>query len=123
MTRWLRSRYVVVLGALAILTGAWNAYVASHDDGVVAGRVVGPDGRPVAGARVTFQERTLTTLEPRATAETDAAGEFRFAAQPAHHFVLVADKPGVGATPRRAFRRYFRGQNLVLREPLRLEAR
>ncbi len=70
-----------------------------------------------------LQEQTLTTLEPRATTVTDADGQFRFTGQPAHHFVLVAEKPGVGATPRLPYRRYFRGQNLVLREPLRLEPR
>lgn len=82
--------------------------------------MVGPDGRPVAGARVTLSERTLTTLEPRAAVETGADGVFRFAGQPAHHFALEARKDGIGVAPRSLYRRWFRGQNLRLREPLRL---
>jgi hypothetical protein len=108
-----------VLGLLALGAIGWNAYVALHDDGVVEGRVVRPDGRPVAGARVTLSERTLTTLEPRATVDTDADGVFRFAGQSAHHFALEARKDG-DVAPRTLHRRWFRGQNLRLPEPLRL---
>jgi hypothetical protein len=118
--RALGHRYAIVLGGLALATLAWNGYVVTHDDGVVAGAVVGPDGRPVAGATVRLAERTLTTLEPRAAVQTDAAGRFRFAGQAAHHFVLEAEHPGAGRAPRQAYRRYFRGQNLTLAEPLRL---
>jgi hypothetical protein len=120
---WLGNRYVLVLGVIALGAGGWNAYVALHADGVVEGRVVGPDGRPVAGARVTFSERTLTTLEPRATVETDADGVFRFSGQMAHHFALEARKDGTGAAPRSLYRRWFRGQHVRLREPVRLAPR
>ena len=116
----LRNRYVVVLGTLALLTAAWNAYVALHDDGLILGRVVGPDGRPVPGATVRLQERTLTTLEPRATAVTGPAGEFRFTRHRLHHLVLEAAKDGVGRSPRVPVRLYFRGQNHTLLAPLRL---
>lgn len=119
--RLFRNRYVVLFGSLAVLTGMWNLYVALHDDGVVAGRVVGPDGAAVAGATVAFFERTLTTLERRGTTLSDGNGTFRFSGQAAHHFVLVAWKAGVGASSRTAYRRCFRGQNYVLGEPLRLE--
>jgi protocatechuate 3,4-dioxygenase beta subunit len=120
--RLLRSRYAVVLGLLALATALWNLYVITHDDGIVSGRVVGPDGRPVAGATVTLFERTLTTLEPRIRVVTDGDGRFRFTGQRTHHLVLVAEQPGIGITPRQAHRLYFRGQNLVLREPMRLGA-
>ncbi len=120
--RPLGNRYVVVFGLLVLATAAWNLYVALHDDGRVEGRVVGPDGRLVRGATVRLHERTLTTLEPRATAETGAAGEFRFAGQRVHHFVLEATKDGVGTSARTAYRLYFRGQSVVLPEPLRLDA-
>jgi hypothetical protein len=114
------TRYALLLGLVALGTAGWNAYVALHDDGLVEGRVVGPDGRAVSGARVTLSERTLTTLEPRATVDTDAEGVFRFMGQPAHHFALEARKAGGGAAPRTLHRRWFRGQNLRLAEPLRL---
>ena len=96
----LLNRYTVVLGAIAVIAIAWNLYVATHNDGRIAGRVVGPDGQAVAGATVTLRERTLTTLEPRATVETDGAGGFAFTGQRIHHFVLEAAKSGVGKSER-----------------------
>ncbi|HEV8441326.1 MAG TPA: carboxypeptidase-like regulatory domain-containing protein [Methylomirabilota bacterium] len=118
--RLLRNRYVIVLGSLALATAAWNAYVALHDDGVIAGHVVAPDGRPAAGATVTLYERTLTTLEPRGTATTAEDGRFLFTGQRLHHFVLEARQEGVGVAPRTAYRLYFRGQNVTLPAPLAL---
>jgi len=116
----LGNRYAIVFGLIAAGTAAWNLYVIRHDQGVVEGRVLDAGGRPAAGASVAFYERTLTSLEPRGSAETDADGRFRFVGQPAHHFVLEARTAGSGQSPRTSVRRYFRGQNLVLAEPLRL---
>ncbi len=121
MQRLLRNRYVLTFGLMAAVAVGWNVYVALHDDGLVVGRVVGVDGAAAAGVTVTFYERTLTTLEPRGTVVTGPDGGFRFNGQAAHHFVLVAAKAGAGASPRTAYRRYFRGQNVVLSAPLRLE--
>ncbi len=121
MRRILLSRYTIVLGTLALVVIAWNLYVATHNHGRISGRVIGTDGQPVAGATVTLREKTLTTLEPRATAQTDGAGIFVFAGQDAHHFVLEAVKDGIGKSERTAYRRAFRGQNLSLAAPLRLE--
>jgi hypothetical protein len=117
----LLNRYTVVLGAIALAVLAWNLYVATHNDGRIAGRVVGPDGQGVGGATVTLREKTLTTLEPRATVQTDAAGGFAFTGQRVHHFVLEATKPGGGTSERTAYRLAFRGQNITLPEPLRLQ--
>jgi hypothetical protein len=113
-------RYVWVTAALVLLIGGCNLWVALHADGVVRGRVVQPDGQPAAGAIVSFWEKTLTTLERRTATETGADGGFVLTGQAAHHFALQAEKNGFGASPRTLFRRYFRGQNLVLDEPLRL---
>ena len=120
--RFLGNRYTIVFGLLAIVTAAWNLYVIRHDQGLVDGRVLDAAGRPAAGATVALFERTLTTLEPRGTTETDANGRFRFAGQPAHHIVLEARQADGGRSPRITVRRYFRGQNLVLADPLRLPA-
>src|SRR5262245_57836683 len=120
MRRMLLNRYTIVFGGIAVAVIAWNLYVATHSDGRIAGQVVGPDGRAVAGARVTLREKTLTTLEPRATAETDGGGRFAFEGQRAHHFVLEASKDGVGQSERTAYRLAFRGQDLSISEPLRL---
>ncbi|HEV8617832.1 MAG TPA: carboxypeptidase-like regulatory domain-containing protein [Methylomirabilota bacterium] len=113
-------RYAIVVGAILLLAGGCNLWVALHDDGIVRGRVVRADGQPAAGAVVSFWEKTLTTLERRAAAETGPDGRFVFTGQAAHHFALQAEKPGLGASPRTLYRRYFRGQNLVVEEPLRL---
>jgi len=113
-------RYACVVGALVLLVGGCNLWVALHDDGVVRGQVVEADGRPAAGATVSFWEKTLTTLERRTATETGSDGHFVVTGQAAHHFALQAEKSGLGASPRTLYRRYFRGQNLVLDEPLRL---
>ena len=118
--RFLGNRYTIVFGLLAIVTAAWNLYVIRHDQGLVEGRVLDAAGRPAASATVALFERTLTTLELRGTTETDANGLFRFVGQPAHHIVLEARQAGGGRSPRITVRRYFRGQNLVLADPLRL---
>ncbi len=123
MWRVLGNRYVLVCGLTAFVAAGWNLYVTRHNQGLVQGRVVGPDDRAVAGATVTLFERTLTTRELRAATRTDVDGGFRFTGHKAHHLVLEAAKDGVGWSPRTAYRLYFRGQNLVLPEPLRLEAR
>jgi len=116
-------RYVWVAAALVLLIGSCNLWVGLHDDGVVRGRVVQPDGQPAVGATVSFWEKTLTTLERRAATQTGSDGRFVLTGQPAHHFALQAEKSGFDASPRTLYRRYFRGQNLVLDEPLRLGAR
>jgi carboxypeptidase family protein len=115
-------RYVFVVAICAGLVLGWNGWIALHDDGIVRGRVVQADGRPVAGATVSFWEKTLTTLERRTAVETGPDGAFAFTGQAAHHFALQAEKPGLGASPRTLYRRYFRSQNLVVEEPLRLGA-
>ncbi|MGH7334031.1 MAG: carboxypeptidase-like regulatory domain-containing protein [Candidatus Rokuibacteriota bacterium] len=117
----LLNRYTIVLGSIAVLVIAWNLYVATHNQGHISGRVVGPDGQGVAGATVTLREKTLTTLEPRAAAQTDGAGAFVFAGQRVHHVVLEAAKDGLGKSERTAYRLAFRGQNLALTDPLRLQ--
>jgi ferredoxin-NADP reductase len=61
-------------------------------------------------------------LEPHARVTSGPDGTFRLEGQPAHHLVLVAEKAGLGATPRLGYRRWFRGQNLVLPAPLRRPA-
>lgn len=118
----LANRYVLALAATAMLAGACNLWVALHDDGIVRGRVVQADGRPAAGATVTFWEKTLTTLERRAATSTAPDGRFAFTGQMAHHFALHAEQQALGASPRTLYRRHFRGENLVLEEPLRLGA-
>jgi hypothetical protein len=119
---WLWNRYTITFGGMALLAGLWNVYVALNSDGIISGRVVGPDGRPVEGATVVLSEKTLLVSAPRAKVATDARGAFRFSGHTLYRLYLEASKEGVGRIPAREFRLYFKGQNLLLREPLRLGA-
>lgn len=118
--RWLVNRVTITFGAIALVVVLWNLYVAAHDDGILAGTVVGPDGQPVAGAEVVLSERTIVSLDPIAETTTDGDGHFRFNRHDQHRVVLTASKPGVGASGRLEVRLYFRNQNRELAEPLQL---
>jgi hypothetical protein len=120
--RFLWNRYTITFGGLALLAGLWNVYVALNNDGIIGGRVVGPDGRPVEGATVVLSEKTLLVSAARAKTITDASGSFRFSGHRLYHIYLEASKEGVGRMPSKEFRLYFKGQNLTLRGPLRLGA-
>lgn len=122
LASWLRSRWVIVPGAMAIVTLAWLAYVNSHDHGVIEGRVVDATGSPVAGARVRLFERGFVTHEERGRATTDAQGAFRFTDNRSHSIQLEAEAPGMGRTDRRVLRLWFAAQDAALAEPLRFPA-
>ena len=117
----LLNRVTITFGTIGAAIVLWNLYVLANDDGVLAGHVVGPDGRPVEGAEVVLSRQTIVSLHPLATASTDAAGAFEFGRHDEHRVVLTAAKPGVGAAPRREVRLYFRNQNYELETPLVLE--
>lgn len=63
----------------------------------------------------------MVSLTPIAATTTDALGSFRFVRHDRHALVLTAAEDGVGRSPRTEVRLWFRNQNRVLREPLRLE--
>lgn len=117
----LRNRYTITFGSMAILVIVWNLYVMLNDDGVISGRVAGPDDKPVAGATVVLSEKTLLVSAPRGRTVTDVDGQFRFTSHRLYHIYLEAYKEGVGRMPPKEFRLYFKGQNLTLDKPLRLE--
>ena len=118
----LRNRYSITFGSIAILATIWNVYVALNDDGIITGTVVGPDNRPVAGATVVLSEKTLLVTAPRARTTSDANGQFRFNGHRLYHIYLEASKEGIGLMKAKEFRLYFKGQNMALEKPLRLEA-
>lgn len=117
---WLVNRVTITFAAIALVVVLWNFYVVQHDDGILAGAVVGPDGRPVPGAEVVLSERTIVSMEPIAETMTDEQGRFEFTEHDRHRVVLSASKPGVGASGRLEVRLYFRNQNRELAEPLQL---
>ena len=122
LLRLVGHRFVAVPLAIAIVVAAWNVYVAEHDDGIVRGDVIGPDGRPVAGATVTMMEQNFTTNSDRGKTLTRADGSFEFTDNRSHNIQLRAEKAGVGRSDVVVVRLYFQAQNVTLREPLRIRA-
>jgi hypothetical protein len=120
MRRILLNRFVMVPGAIALVALLWNIYVATHDHGVVEGRVVDAAGRPVPDATVALWTYNFTTYEERDHVKTDAHGVFRFTSNPSHRIQVSAEKPGVGRSERLPVFLYFRSQDIDLAAPLRL---
>jgi hypothetical protein len=118
---FLLNRYTITFGAIVIIAALWNLYVAFNNDGIIAGRVVGPDNRPVEGATVTLFQKTLYVAEPRDKTTTDKNGAFLFTGHESYKLWLEAIKAGLGKSPKEEYRLYFRNQNLNLSMPLRLE--
>jgi hypothetical protein len=45
MRAFFLNRYTITFSAMAIITALWNLYIAFNNDGIIAGRVVGPDNQ------------------------------------------------------------------------------
>lgn len=112
------NRFFWIPALLAVLVGGWNAYVSSHDDGVVRGRVVALDGTPVADATVRMMEQNFTTNSDRGSTVTGADGRFEFTNNRSHNIQLVAEKAGFGRSDRHIVRLFFRAQNVTIDAPL-----
>ncbi|MBK9609494.1 MAG: carboxypeptidase regulatory-like domain-containing protein [Betaproteobacteria bacterium] len=119
---WLRSRWVIVPGAMIVFTLGWLAYVNSHNHGLVEGRVVDATGKPVPGAAVQLFERGFVTHQERGRTTTDAEGVFRFTDNRSHSIQLEAEAPGLGRSNRHILRLWFAAQDAKLAEPLRFPA-
>lgn len=115
---WLKNRFVLTFGGVALAAAFWNLYVVFNDDGIIRGRVVDAEGGPVEGARVTLSERSLLVARPRGQTVTDAAGRFAFQGHELHRLYLEAVKEGEGRAGPREYRLYFKGQNMDLDTPL-----
>jgi hypothetical protein len=111
------NRFVVVPAAIAVSVAGWNLYVALHAHGLLAGRVVDRQGRPVAGATVILFTHDFVTQVEKARTATDASGAFRFTDNNSHLIQLQA-LDGAQSSPRVTIRLWFRAQDRVLEEPL-----
>jgi len=123
--RWRRllvNRFVLVPAAIAVVISVWNLYVATHDHGVVIGRVVDNAGRPVGDATVVLWVLNFTTYVEKARATTTPDGRFQLVNAESHNIQLIAEKPGVGRSARLPVRLYFRAEDVELDEPLVLSA-
>jgi hypothetical protein len=121
LPRWRRlaiNRFVLVPATIAVAIALWNGYVASHDHGIVVGRVVDAAGRPVPDAAVVLWVLNFTTYVEKTRARTDSAGRFVIINNDSHNIRLAAEKPGVGRSARVPVRLYFRAQDIELNEPL-----
>jgi hypothetical protein len=118
--RILLNRFVLVPGVIVLAIAIWNVYVATHNNGLLAGRVIDLAGRPVADATVSLWTFNFTTYEEKDRVKTDADGVFRFTNNPSHRIQISAEKPGVGRSPRIPVFLYFRAQDTTLDQPLRL---
>jgi protocatechuate 3,4-dioxygenase beta subunit len=122
VSKWraiLLNRFVLVPGGIVLVVALWNLYVATHNHGLVTGRVVDAAGHPVADATVALWIFNFTTYEEKKRVRTDADGVFRFTDNPSHRIQISADKPGVGRSPRIPVFLYFRAQDTTLDSPLR----
>ena len=117
---WLFNRWIVTFGTIAVVSALWNLYVVFNDDGVFSGRIIDTDGRPVAGATVKLGKHSLVAIHVSDETDTDAEGRFRFTGHTFYHIHIEARKEGVGVS-KTYHHLYFRGQNKMLSEPLRLE--
>ncbi len=123
MSGWRRilfNRFVLVPAAIVLAVALWNIYVATHNHGLVTGRVIDPAGRPVADATVALWVFNFTTYEEKERVKTDADGVFRFSNNPSHKIQISAEKQGVGRSPRIPVFLYFRAQDTTLDAPMRL---
>jgi hypothetical protein len=118
--RLLRNRFVVVPALLLLLTAGWNAWVVTHDHGIVAGRVLDASDTPVEGAEVKLWVFNFATFVVTASTTTKPDGSFTFENNPSHNIQVSAEKPGLGRSARISVRLYFRSEDIRLKQPLRL---
>jgi hypothetical protein len=119
--RRLLSRFVLVPALLLVVALGWNAWVVTHDHGIVTGRVLDAGGAPVEGAEVKLWVFNFATFVVNASTTTKPDGSFVFANNPSHNIQVSAEKPGVGRSARISIRLYFRSEDVQLKQPLRLE--
>lgn len=117
--RFLTSRFFIVPAVLVVAIGAWNLYVDLHAHGLLQGRVVDATGKPVPEATVILSVHDFVTQVEKARTRTDATGRFRFDDNNSHLIQLQA-QDGAMTSPRITIRLWFRAQDRVVAEPLRL---
>jgi hypothetical protein len=117
--RVLLSRFFLVPFVLLVAIGGWNLYVDDHAHGLLEGSVVDAAGNPVAGATVILSVHDFVTQVEKGRTTTDASGRFRFDDNNSHLIQLEA-RDGSRLSARVMIRLWFRAQDRVVAEPLRL---
>lgn len=121
MSRWWSSRWFIVPTLMLVTILGWMAYVSRHAHGLIEGRVVDANGKPVPGATVLIFDRGFVTHEERGRTRTDAQGRFRITDNPSHSVQLEARTEALGRTERYELRLWFAAQDTQLPEPLRFK--
>ena len=112
------NRYTITFAIILFWALLWNLFVIFNDEGILYGRVIGPQHLPVEGATVILSEKTLLVTAPRDEVTTDVDGFFRFEGHNLYHLYLKVKKKNTGLSSHKEVRLYFRGQNKTLKEPL-----
>lgn len=122
MNSWWATRWVIVPGLLLATVLGWWLYVQGHAHGLIEGRVVDAQGRPVAGATIRIYQRGFVTHQEHGKTQSDADGRFRITDNTSHSVQLEAEADGLGRTDRYELRLYFAAQDARLEQPLRFKA-
>ena len=117
--RILLNRFFLVPAILLVAIAGWNIYVDLHAHGRLRGSVVDATGHPVANATVILSVHDFVTQVEKARTQTDPAGRFRFDDNNSHLIQLEAQS-GTASSSRVTIRLWFRGQDRIIAEPLRL---
>ena len=122
MRDYLWNRFTWTFGILVLTVLLWNVYVVLNDDGRIVGRVVDPQGQPLADAEVTIEASEINnlTFTPR-VATTDAEGRFRLEGVTLFNFNMTVTKEGWQPVNRQNHHLYFRSQNYTLPAPVLLQ--
>lgn len=120
LSAMLRHRFFLMPAVLVLVGLGWNLYVMANDDGIIAGSVRTPDGKPAPGVEVVFLERDFVSYQEKQRTRTDAAGRYRFDGMQVHIGQLEARAPDGTRSQRLLLRLWFRAQN-VMAEPLVLQ--
>lgn len=115
------ARFIFSMGIILVLVVLLNVYVACNNDGILKGRVLGTDQKPIKNATVTLYKPGVVGLDKIAVTITDNDGFFFFKQHNQHHPVIKARKDKVGESKFIDIRLYFRNQNHVQAEPVVIE--
>lgn len=121
MSRWWSSRWFIVPALMLATVLGWLAYVAGHDNGLIEGRVVDAQGRPVPDATIRIFDRGFVTHQERGRTRSDAQGNFRITDNRSHSVQLEAETAALGRSERYELRLWFAAQDARLEQPIRFK--
>jgi hypothetical protein len=120
--RWWTSRWFIVPALMLATVLGWMAYVGRHANGLIEGRVVDAQGRPVPDATIRIFDRGFVTHQERGRTRSDAQGNFRITDNQSHSVQLEAETAALGRSERYELRLWFAGQDARLAQPIRFKA-